>query len=166
LVNIIASTSIVNICPGEEARARVRLRAEGVAPTCTARYKWTPHRRRRPGCCLGLLGRTEVGLLRRDAHGRRWRGVRRAPCTLSPEARGRLALPSARKRYRQPRPRPATHGRVPEHFALLSRRFDARPARTIPRHAQRRRIRRDPSVQMDALGRRGRFGAGHRLDTR
>ena len=39
-VKIVASTSIVNLCPGEEARARVRLRAEGVARTCAARYQW------------------------------------------------------------------------------------------------------------------------------
>lgn len=39
-VNVIASTSIVNVCPGEEGRARVRLRADGVAPACAARYKW------------------------------------------------------------------------------------------------------------------------------
>ena len=40
VVNIVASTSIVNVCPGDASRARVRLRAEGVPPTCAARYKW------------------------------------------------------------------------------------------------------------------------------
>jgi hypothetical protein len=39
-VSIIASSSIVNVCSGGGARPHVSLRAQGVAPTCGARYKW------------------------------------------------------------------------------------------------------------------------------
>jgi hypothetical protein len=40
-VRVEASTSIVNVCPGEEAGAKVRLRAAGVSPACAVRYAWS-----------------------------------------------------------------------------------------------------------------------------
>ena len=39
-VSIVASSSIVSICPSEGARPSVKLSAQGVAPDCGARYKW------------------------------------------------------------------------------------------------------------------------------
>src|SRR5438874_1431028 len=40
-VGIEASTSIVNLCPGEQSSTKVRLRATGVSPACAVRYTWS-----------------------------------------------------------------------------------------------------------------------------